>query len=202
MWHFLFGRNILFDNNQYMAVQLTPRALPSPRLNWLWNCGTPRPAFVQLLVKTQRQLCVEEWRPTTAQNLGNGHVVRRRWNRTTAQQLGEIEKDTKRVKRVMFEGRVTEGDGHSDTHWSRNALNAPLPSSLLHFTFLFYTLLFFFLLLPTILVYRQGTLVPKEKQWTSEVLECFLLTQAVTFGLWRTSNWLGDRTDTCFMKSS
>ena len=109
MWHFLFGLDILFDNDQYMAVQMRPPALPSPHLNWLWNCGTPRPAFVQLLVKTQRQLCVEEWRPTTAQNLGNGHVVRRRWNRTTAQQLGEIEKDTKRVKRVMFEGRVTEG---------------------------------------------------------------------------------------------
>ena len=112
MWHFLFGLDILFDNDQYMAVQMRPPALPSPHLNWLWNCGTPRPAFVQLLVKTQRQLCVGEWRPTYS----NGHVVRRRWNRTTAQQLGEIEKDTKRVKRVMFDGRVGVAESQRDEH--------------------------------------------------------------------------------------
>ena len=65
----------------------------------------------------------------------------------------------------------------TNTHWSRNALNAPLPSSFtpLYFSFSYSALL---LLVPTILVYRQGTVVPKEKQWTSEVLECFLLTQS------------------------
>ena len=46
----------------------------------------------------------------------NGHVVRRRWNRTTAQQLGEIEKDTKRVKRVMFDGRVGVAESQRDEH--------------------------------------------------------------------------------------
>ena len=91
----------------------------------------------------------------------------------------------------------------TNTHWSRNALNAPLPSSLLHFTFLFYTLLFFFLLLPTILVHRQGTLVPKEKQWTSELLECFLLTQAVTLAFdEQVTDWGTGRIYVCFIKSS
>ena len=79
----------------------------------LWDTSS---SFCSLLVKTQHQLCGGEWRPTTAQNLGNGHVVHGRWNRTTAQQLGEIEEDTKRVKRVMFDGRVGVAESQRDEH--------------------------------------------------------------------------------------
>ena len=134
MWHFLFGLDILFDNDQYMAVQMRPPALPSPHLNWLWNCGTPRPAFVQLLVKTQHQLCVGEWRPTVMATLYVGGE--------TEQQLSSSESrkghKTRQTSDVRRESGCTESQRDEHPLVKECAKRA---SAILFYS----TLLFFFI---------------------------------------------------------